>query len=286
MGLQPHQEPRRGRRRPRTDGQPRVGLVVGRLADLEPVDRVVAAVLEDVVEHPGQDARSRSGGRVPRRSRCARSWSSCDCRRQRLDDCSVVRAGVVGGRSFIRATSVTKPAMNADQRQQPDPPVERQAEPARPSTSSSGPPSAPAQAKRVDGVDLRQRRRGRRLEVVVRVVGARRAAARRVAVAQLLERRVRPEAAGRSSRTTVVVRGLAGPPPAGASGRSSLAGHRGTVVGAGVEVEVGDDAGPAPSSSRDLARGSGRSTVAGLARGGGCRPTRCRSGRPGSTVSP
>ena len=38
-------------------GQPGVGLVDRRLADLELVDGVVAAVLEDVVEHPGQDPR-------------------------------------------------------------------------------------------------------------------------------------------------------------------------------------------------------------------------------------
>ncbi len=103
VGLQPHDQPRQVVVAVRLHGEPCVGLVGRRLADLELVDRVVAAVLEDVVEHPGQhpgvdqvaahldglaghagvlSGSARRRRRRPDRSR-SRSWSSSGRRASR-----------------------------------------------------------------------------------------------------------------------------------------------------------------------------------------------------------
>ena len=103
------------------DGEAGVGLVERGLADLERVDGVVPAVLEDVVEHAGQD---------PRVDQVAADLDgladhgmrpSSGGRRQTTAPSSPPRS--FGGRSFMRATSVTKPptkAPSASRPAQPD----------------------------------------------------------------------------------------------------------------------------------------------------------------------
>ena len=118
------------------------------------------------------------------------------------------------------------------QRQHPDPPGERDARQRRRA------PAAAARrrtrpAKRAHRVIPGQRRRGRRLEVLVRVgamTGARGS------------RRAAPRRRSTSSRTSAG-RCRAYPPGTRLPSRSSLAGHRGTSSLA-FEVEVGDDAAP------------------------------------------